>query len=235
MAIALTTLPDPVYDPAYEWGTRLSVGPIESPTHVEVYEERAAIRITSKNLRVEIHRPTEISVFHDNVVFAAGKRDEGIYLHARVDREGNAALLLDQPSPVRPAEAIEPLPAIPSRVPLETAVPSPILAPNRASKEKQTTVTVTGTLQTTPRTGNSDAKGHQTAWALVAAHVEGEESPHLYSATFHRQAVKTALGLPRDAQVTIKGYAHPKQGDQRNDTFSVIAIIEYPGKPAKER
>lgn len=235
MAIALTTLPDPVYDPAYEWGTRLVVGPLEAPTRLEVYEERTAIRITSKDLRVEIHRPTEITVFHDNVVFAAGRREEGTYLHARVDREGNAALLLDQPSPPRPAEVVGTQPAVPSHVSAEIPIASPAPTTAGASKEKQPTVTVTGKLQTTPRAGNPDAKGRQTAWALVAVYVEGEDSPHLYSATFHRQTVKTALGLPRDAQVTIKGYAHPKQGEQRNDTFSVIAIVEYPGKPAKER
>lgn len=235
MAIALTTLPDPVYDPAFEWGTKLTVGPLEAPTQLEVYEERAAIRISSKNLRVEIHRPTEITVFYDNVVFATGKREEGTYLHARVDREGNAALLLDQAGPVQPAEAVETPPVVPPHVSPETPTALAGAAPDRASKEKQPTVTVTGKLQTMPRAGNPDAKGRQTAWALVAVHAEGEESPHLYSATFHRQTVKTALGLPKDAQVTIKGYAHPKQGDQRNDTFSVIAVVEYPGKPAKER
>lgn len=235
MAIALTTVPDPVFDPAFEWGTQLTVGPLESPTRLEVYEQRDAVRITSRNVRIELHRPTEIVVFHDNVVFSAGKRDEGTYLHARVDRDGNAALLLDQPSAIQPMEVVNAPPAVPSQTPQERAQSFAGSRESRPAKEKQPTVTVTGKLQTTPRQGNPDAKGNPTAWALVAVHIEGDESPHLYSATFHRQTARTALVLPKDAQVTIKGFAHAKQEGQPNDTFSVIAIVDYPGKPPKQR
>src|SRR5947209_2472013 len=50
-------------------------------------------------------------------------------------------------------------------------------------REKQATVTLAGTLVTQPVQGKPDARGRGTAWARFAAHEEGQEDAHLYSAT----------------------------------------------------
>jgi len=57
----------------------------------------------------------------------------------------------------------------------------------------------------------------------------------VYLATFHRHTAAIALGLARNDQVTVEGYLHPASdpSGKRLDTFSVIAIHSYPGKPER--
>jgi hypothetical protein len=55
-------------------------------------------------------------------------------------------------------------------------------------------------------------------------------------ATFHRHTREIALKLPKEAPITVTGYPHPSNTPKRTDTFSVVNIVEYPGKPPpKER
>lgn len=98
--------------------------------------------------------------------------------------------------------------------------------------EKEPTVTLTGRLKSQPRAGRPDARGNPTAWARFAAHDEATDALKLYSVTFHRHTAKIALGLERNAQVTVQGYAHPSNdpAGKRLDTLSVINIVSYPGK-----
>jgi len=105
-----------------------------------------------------------------------------------------------------------------------------------APREKEPTITVTGRLKTEPREGRPDSRGNPTAWARLTAHEEGREDAHLYSATFHRHTAKIALGLEREAQITVQGYAHLSEdpGAKRLDTISVVNILNYSGKPAKQ-
>jgi len=51
--------------------------------------------------------------------------------------------------------------------------------------------------------------------------------------TFHRHTARIALGLAADAQLTVEGYPHVSENPQRSDTFSVINIVAYPGKPSR--
>lgn len=92
-------------------------------------------------------------------------------------------------------------------------------------RERAQTVTLTGRLRTEPRQGRPDRSGNPTAYARFSAHREGEEGPHDYIATFHRHTVQIALGLRRDAQIAVEGYPHPSGSDRRQDTFSVINIL----------
>lgn len=100
------------------------------------------------------------------------------------------------------------------------------------TQEKEPTVTLTGRLKSQPRAGRPDARGNPTAWARFAAHDEATDALKLYSVTFHRHTAKIALGLERNAQVTVQGYAHPSNdpAGKRLDTLSVINIVSYPGK-----
>lgn len=102
-----------------------------------------------------------------------------------------------------------------------------------AAKEKEPRVTLTGRLKNKPREGRPDRSGNPTAYARFAAHVEGEDRPHDYIATFHRHTTNIVLSLPKDAQITVDGYPHPSNSEKRLDTFSVINIVNYPGKPKK--
>ena len=45
-----------------------------------------------------------------------------------------------------------------------------------------------------------------------------------------------AAGLPKGAPVTVEGYPHPSTdpAGKRLDTFSVINLVNYPGKPEKQ-
>ena len=115
---------------------------------------------------------------------------------------------------------------------LETLLP-PLESETVPLEEAQHTVSLTGRLTTKPREGKADRSGHSTAYARFAAHEPDRQGPHDYIASFHRHTVRIALGLPRDAQITVEGYPHPSQDEKRLDTFSVINLVSYPGKPEK--
>jgi hypothetical protein len=108
------------------------------------------------------------------------------------------------------------------------------VSPTSASdetKEREKTATLTGKLKSKPKPGRNDRSGKPTAYADFAAHVEGEKDAHYYKATFHRQTRDIALKLPVEAQITVTGYPHPSNSARRKDTFSVMNIVDYPGKP----
>jgi hypothetical protein len=100
-----------------------------------------------------------------------------------------------------------------------------------AAKEREKTVTLTGKLKSQPKPGKPDRSGKPTAYADFAAHIEGEKGAHDYVATFHRHTRQIVLTLLKEAQITVNGYPHPSNAPKRKDTFSVVNIIEYPGRP----
>jgi hypothetical protein len=102
---------------------------------------------------------------------------------------------------------------------------------SEATKEKEKTVTLSGKLKSQPKPGKLDRSGKPTAYADFAAHVDGEEAAHYYVATFHRHTKDIVLKLPKEAPITVTGYPHPSNTPKRKDTFSVVNIVEYPGKP----
>jgi hypothetical protein len=109
-------------------------------------------------------------------------------------------------------------------------------SPGTPAKEREKTITLSGKLKSQPKPGKADRSGKPTAYADFAAHVEGEKDAHYYKATFHRHTRGIALKLPVEAQITVTGYPHPSNSARRTDTFSVMNIVDYPGKPpAKPR
>lgn len=102
-------------------------------------------------------------------------------------------------------------------------------------QEKEKTVTLSGRLKSLPREGKPDSRGNPTVYARFAAHEEGEAEARLYMATFHRNTVKIAVGLPRDAAIVVSGYPHKSDDPKRMDTFSVVNIVSYPGMPPKQK
>jgi hypothetical protein len=104
-----------------------------------------------------------------------------------------------------------------------------------AAKERENTATLTGRLKSKPQPGKTDRSGKPTAYADFAAHVEGEKDAHYYKATFHRNTRNIALELPAEAQITVFGYPHPRNSPRSTDTFSVVNIVDYPGKPAAKK
>jgi hypothetical protein len=100
-----------------------------------------------------------------------------------------------------------------------------------AAKEREKTITLTGKLKSQPKLGKLDRSGKPTAYAEFAAHVEGEKAAHSFVATFHRHTREIALKLPTEAPITVTGYPHPSTTPKRKDTFSVVNIVDYPGKP----
>jgi hypothetical protein len=102
---------------------------------------------------------------------------------------------------------------------------------SETAKEREKTVTLSGKLKSQPKAGKPDRSGKPTAYADFAAHVEGEKGAHDYVATFHRHTRQIALTLPKEAQITVNRYPHPSNAPKRKDTFSVVNIVEYPGKP----
>lgn len=112
-------------------------------------------------------------------------------------------------------------------------IASPELPGIPETSEKERTMTLSGKLLTKPKEGRKDRSNKPTSYARFAAHEEGEESAHIFLATFHRHTARIALGLPRGAQVTVEGYPHPSDNPKRMDTFSVVNIPHYPGRPAR--
>ena len=101
------------------------------------------------------------------------------------------------------------------------------------AKENEPNVTLTGRLKTQPKEGRADRRGKPTAWAKLAVHEDGRDEAKMYSATFHRHTAGVALGLPRDALVTVQGYVRESSDPQRMDRVSVFNLLAYPGKPGK--
>jgi len=101
-----------------------------------------------------------------------------------------------------------------------------------AAKEKVDTVTLNGRLKSTPRAGRPDSKGSPTAWARFAAHEEGKETAHMYSATFHKHTAEIALRMAAESPLTVQAYPHENDdpASKRMDTLSVINVLDYPGK-----
>jgi hypothetical protein len=129
--------------------------------------------------------------------------------------------------PTLPAGAAESVPQA-----IEPVSPAPA---STAAKEREKTITLSGKLKSQPKPGKPDRSGKPTAYADFAAHVEGEEEAHYYVATFHRHTRDIASKFPKEAQITVTGYPHPSNSPKRKDTFSVVNIVEYPGKPPAKK
>jgi hypothetical protein len=117
----------------------------------------------------------------------------------------------------------------------DVETPASPAAASDAAKEREKTATLTGRLKSKPQPGKNDRSGKPTAYADFAAHVEGEEKAHNYKATFHRRTRDIALKLPVEAQITVFGYPHPRSSPRSTDTFSVVNIVDYPGKPPPKK
>jgi hypothetical protein len=129
-----------------------------------------------------------------------------------------------------------PVPALPSEVqPPEGAPTSALLPEGQASpgaeEKKEGMLILSGRLKSTPKEGRQDRSGKPTAYAKLAAHADEHEQAHMYLATFHGGTRQIALGLSREDPLTVEGYPHASEDPERSDTFSVIKILNYPGKP----
>ena len=127
----------------------------------------------------------------------------------------------------QPGHKLEHVEALPATIDPGQPVPEA----ESGVKETELRATVTGRLKVKPRPGRPDRSGKPTAFARFAAHEEGQDKAHDYIATFHRHTTRIALGLAKDAQITVDGYPHPSTSEKRLDTLSVINIVNYPGKP----
>lgn len=172
------------------------------------------VRLTGIHLDVPNKRL--ISAAQSELVATLTLTPEGVIFDART---------IAAPAPVM---AEEPAPeANPS--------PLPVNAPIDAETEKPKAVTLQGKLKSKPQAGRPDSRGKPTAWARFAAHEEEHDGAHLYSTTVHKHTVELALGLEKDAPLTVQGYPHLQEdpGTKRLDTLSVITLLEQPGKPQK--
>ena len=84
-----------------------------------------------------------------------------------------------------------------------------LAAEAQPTRDKDSTVTVTGRLKTQPKEGSPDSRGRPTATARLAYHQEGSPEAQFYFATFHGGTREIALKLPVDAPITVLGYARP--------------------------
>ena len=100
------------------------------------------------------------------------------------------------------------------------------------TKEKSPTTVIPGTLHSKPVEGLPDRNKKPTAYARMLGHLEGEEGAVLLSTSFHGRTREIALGLPEGSHITAQGYLHRSQDPERMPTFSVIHLLQYPGKPA---
>jgi len=103
------------------------------------------------------------------------------------------------------------------------------------TREKDKTLTFTGTIKGQVREGRPDKSGKKTAWARVAIHEEGNDQAKMLSMTFHRHTANLALALPADAQITAQGHLRPSRDPIRMDSFYVFNLVNYPGKPPRQQ
>lgn len=120
--------------------------------------------------------------------------------------------------------------------------PGPVAEPSDASAEstaatKSPTLIIAGKLQTTPKEGRPDRQGKPTGWARFLGHVADSDSAVLFSATFHGRTRDMALTFQAEDALTAQGYVHwhraSSSDDRRMSTFSVIHLLQYPGKPTR--
>ncbi|GEM_PF-2459365 len=122
-------------------------------------------------------------------------------------------------------------PAVPEEIPQSDYAQEPKQIPSeQEAQEKEKTVTLTGKLKTKPKQGRIDNSGYPTAYAKFAAHEEGDERSHIYLASFYRATANIALNLNRESQITVQGYPHLREDPKKMDTFSVVRILNYPGR-----
>jgi hypothetical protein len=134
-------------------------------------------------------------------------------------------------SPVAaPETAPAPLSALAGPAEQTGAISEP--STNPEIRERDQTVILSGRLKSKPREGKPDARGNPTAWARFAAHEDGREQAHLYSASFHRHTARIALELAFNAAITVEGYRHVYHDPERLDTLSVIRMLSHPGHPS---
>jgi hypothetical protein len=113
--------------------------------------------------------------------------------------------------------------ASPPPQPEQAPVPAP-------AAPKPQTVTVTGRIKSEPRNGRPDGQGNATTWCKLAAHSDDRDGAHMLSCTFHRHTAKIALQFEEGDQVTVSGYLRESDDPNRMDSFSVFALVNYPGK-----
>jgi hypothetical protein len=116
-----------------------------------------------------------------------------------------------------------------------TEAPRPT-SPPAAATSKVPTVVLPGRLQTTPKEGRADRQQKPTALAQLLAHLDGQDGATLLSTSFHGKAREIALTLQQGDHLTAQGYLHLRAADAPDDrlsTFSVIHLIQYPGKPVR--
>jgi hypothetical protein len=118
----------------------------------------------------------------------------------------------------RSVERLEPEPA---------AQDAPRPAP---AKEKAPTTIIPGKLQNQPVEGRPDRHGKPTAYARLLGHLEGEEGATLLSTSFHGKTRDIALVLAPGSRITAQGYLHRSSDPDRLSSFSVVHLLEYPGK-----
>lgn len=189
-------------------------------------EQSPRIPLTAIHINLE-ERAIELEDLHGTV--------------ARVDFSGETILFNGQATAVtRPLDFVPELTSAATTgggaseaAPARPPAPQAAVAAEESSSEKESTVSLTGRLKSTPKEGRADRSGNPTAWARFAAHIEGEDEPHLFLTTFHRHTARIALGLKAGSQLTVEGYPHVSDDPKRLDTFSVVNIVSYPGKPAK--
>lgn len=107
----------------------------------------------------------------------------------------------------------------------------------QAGQRRAPTSVLSGRLQGRAKEGRADSRGRPTAWARFLAHIEGQDGATLLSTTFHGRTRDIAMGLPEDSSITAQGYlrlvASSDPENRRLSTFSVIHLLQFPGKPEK--
>jgi hypothetical protein len=111
----------------------------------------------------------------------------------------------------------------------------PVAAAERS--DKSPTLVLPGKLQTKPQDGRPDRQGKPTAWARFLARIEGRDGATLLSTSFHGRTREIALGLSAEDHITAQGYLHLRaatDAESRLSSFSVIHLLQYPGKPQRD-
>jgi hypothetical protein len=104
-----------------------------------------------------------------------------------------------------------------------------------SAKEKAPTTIIPGKLQNQPVEGRPDRHGKPTAYGRLLGHLEGEEGATLLSTSFHGKTREIALALTAGSRITAQGYLHRSADPDRLSSFSVVHLLEYPGKTPKPR
>lgn len=187
------------------FGEGVSLPMTSLSARLELYEATGVARLSSRDVRVEVHRVLPPAITEQGVVFTSQRSEETFSLVVRPDGFATlfigAAAKAEPPSHESGSVLIEP----------ETGADQPAPATAPEDSESIPRVVLTGRMGRAP-TARTTSRGRTIAQAPLAVHLGRSEKPEWHTIVFFDGLAENALAnLAKGQLVTIIGYKHARE------------------------